>query len=323
LKDAGVNYICFTGGEPFLREDIFQILSYAQKCGFLINLLTNGSLIDKNVIKKLKAIKLFGVEITFHAMDERIFERITETKGSYQKVRKAIDLLLRNNIDLRLKTTGIKLNKKEVVKINRFARSLGVLHTFSGEIIPCHDYSAGPLKHSLTIDEICNLRQTCHPEMFFSYDEHGGLRSKQRKMHIKRSPYRLFNCEVGQNSFSIDPFGRMNLCLQVDRPQYQILKGSIQEGWQKIKDFVDNVKPPVDFKCKDCELLEYCGWCPGRSYLEKRDFVTCSLYVRKMAEYNKEKLLRLSIASLNKRERSKDERNQGLKKEFQYSYSPD
>lgn len=296
LKEAGVSYIGFTGGEIFLREDIFQILSYAKKCGFLLSLFTNGSLIDEEVIKKLKEIKPFSVEVNFHAMDEMIFDKITQTKGSYQKARKAVDLLLNNNIHLILKTSGIKLNKEEVVKVNRFARNLGILHTFSGEITPRRDGSTEPVKHSLSVQEIHSLRYACHPEMFPSHDEYGRFRIKP-EMSIKRSHHKLFNCEVGQNAFSIDPYGRMNLCLQINYPQYQILKGSIKDGWQRIKDFVDSLRPPEDFKCRDCGFLEYCSWCPGRSFLENRDFITCSPYFREMAEYQK-RAVSLSAASI-------------------------
>ena len=53
LKDAGTFHIGFTGGEPFLRRDLFQILDHAKKCGFRISLLTNGFLINRDNAKKL------------------------------------------------------------------------------------------------------------------------------------------------------------------------------------------------------------------------------------------------------------------------------
>ncbi|MFH1381236.1 MAG: radical SAM protein, partial [Candidatus Omnitrophota bacterium] len=46
LKKAGCFHVGFTGGELFLRKDIFKILNYAKQSGFRISILTNGFLID-------------------------------------------------------------------------------------------------------------------------------------------------------------------------------------------------------------------------------------------------------------------------------------
>ena len=86
LQELGCLYLGFTGGEPFLRKDIFDILWYAKRKGFQIIIYTNGSLIDKDKARELKCLSPNKVDITIPAMSKDIFERITGLKGSRDKV---------------------------------------------------------------------------------------------------------------------------------------------------------------------------------------------------------------------------------------------
>jgi radical SAM protein with 4Fe4S-binding SPASM domain len=52
-SDLGIRYIRFTGGEPLLRKDIFELITYAKKCGLKVRLNTNGKLLTKEIAKKL------------------------------------------------------------------------------------------------------------------------------------------------------------------------------------------------------------------------------------------------------------------------------
>lgn len=53
LANNGVNRIHFLGGEPFMREDMLDIVKYASKLGIVCSINTNGTLITKEVIEKL------------------------------------------------------------------------------------------------------------------------------------------------------------------------------------------------------------------------------------------------------------------------------
>ena len=53
LADAGILYLVITGGEPFLRADIIDILAYAVKLKFCVRVFTNGLLLHENIVKSL------------------------------------------------------------------------------------------------------------------------------------------------------------------------------------------------------------------------------------------------------------------------------
>ncbi|MFH1593478.1 MAG: radical SAM protein [Candidatus Omnitrophota bacterium] len=97
LKCLGVYRIGFTGGEPLMRKDIFEILDYANRCGFRFGLLTNGYLIDAKTADKLKKINVDKVDITFNSMCPETFAALSGAGDGYEKVLGAITLLLKRD----------------------------------------------------------------------------------------------------------------------------------------------------------------------------------------------------------------------------------
>ncbi len=89
--------IGYIGGEPLLRDDIFELLLYARKKGFFTSILTNGILIDEQMVKQLKKAKLGFATITLDAINSEEFDKI-KGKDSYNKVINAVKLLKKNNI---------------------------------------------------------------------------------------------------------------------------------------------------------------------------------------------------------------------------------
>ena len=64
----GVLAILFTGGEVFVRDDIFEILEYAYEKRFAVDIFTNGTLLDGDKIIKLKALWLKGIHFSVCAL---------------------------------------------------------------------------------------------------------------------------------------------------------------------------------------------------------------------------------------------------------------
>lgn len=64
LADMKVFHISFSGGEPLLRKDIFELLEYASEKNIGIELLTNGTLVTRETIRKLRGINLFTVQVS-------------------------------------------------------------------------------------------------------------------------------------------------------------------------------------------------------------------------------------------------------------------
>lgn len=124
LEKVGTFEIRFTGGEPTIHKDFFEILNYAKSLGFFISLGTNG-IWDK---EKLENIKNSGIRIIIISLDgPKDYNDSVRGIGTFDKVVSTLKQL-RENKDLVLKINCVltKQNKSYLAKIVKIADSLGV-----------------------------------------------------------------------------------------------------------------------------------------------------------------------------------------------------
>jgi radical SAM protein with 4Fe4S-binding SPASM domain len=81
LKKWGVDTLAFSGGEPLLNKDIFEIAAYSREQGFKNSLLTNGILVE-SMAKKI-AENFDVVQVSLHGT-EQTHDKLTGSKGSFQ-----------------------------------------------------------------------------------------------------------------------------------------------------------------------------------------------------------------------------------------------
>lgn len=92
LKQSGVTTIQFTGGEPFLRSDLIEILRSAKRTGLRTVVVNNGTLInEKNVLEFARNVDLVYVSLDAPEKDQH--EDIRGVRGIFEKIRKSITLL--------------------------------------------------------------------------------------------------------------------------------------------------------------------------------------------------------------------------------------
>ena len=280
LKNAGCFHIGFTGGEPLIRKDLFEVLNYAKINGFRISLLTNGFLINKNIAKKIASLgtSLNRVDISVLGATKETFEKITGKKGSFGKVLNSIKLLKAEGVDVQIKATLMKPNKDEFLMIKELAEKFDTMFRYGSTINPRINGDKSPLKYQVEPETVYKLmkklnlsRNLINEEVLEGWNPDNGGRKK------------LFKCGAGQSEVTISPYGEMNLCLEIPYPQYNILKGPFMEGWKKIKEFVKNFKPSKDYFCRDCVLAQFCNWCPAKGLLAEGALNRCTKQDRDQA----------------------------------------
>jgi MoaA/NifB/PqqE/SkfB family radical SAM enzyme len=86
LWDEGVPHVCFTGGEPTLREDLVDLIQYAEDLGQVTGLLTNGCCLqDQGYLDKLLLAGLDHLQITLASHQAEVHDRIVDVEGSWEK----------------------------------------------------------------------------------------------------------------------------------------------------------------------------------------------------------------------------------------------
>jgi len=292
LKDLGCFYLGFTGGEPFLREDIFKILWYAKRKGFQLIIYTNGSLIDEDKAEGLKQLSPNKIDITIPALSKRAFEQITGVKGSCDNVFKAIRLLHKNGVRLGFKSCLLKENEKEIKEIQDFAGSLGALHRLDDRLSPRLDGDREPYRYRGWLNEkpvAGNTSQVTRHRSDIKRQKCDLEECNINTEHRTPNTEHLFNCGVGVSQVTINPFGELKMCLLIDYPKYRILnkqvsgiryqvsgqENGLRDAWERLKELVADIKPDKNYQCDKCSLYSYCKWCPGQAWLYNRTFTAC------------------------------------------------
>ena len=217
MADAGTLELCLTGGEPLVRPDFFHIYEHAIRCGFLVTVFTNGTLITEAAADRFAMLRPHQIEISLHGLTSETFERITQGTGSYHRCFDGIGLLIDRQIPLTLKSTAMTLNQHEILAIKQYVASLGsVRYKLGEEMRPELDGGAGPFQYAL-----------CEGDLRIINQQDDDLRKESCQQPLTdRSP-----CQSGMQRFHIDAYGRLQLCSGNRQQSYDLRSGSFREGF--------------------------------------------------------------------------------------------
>lgn len=128
--------ITLTGGEPFQRKDLFEIIDHIRSTGLGLRILTNGTLISPTIAKKLKKLNIYDLRVSLDGMIPETHDRWRRVNGSFNKAVKGIKNLLEANVNLRICTTISKNNVDELGRFPDFLIKLGIKKWNVSTILP-------------------------------------------------------------------------------------------------------------------------------------------------------------------------------------------
>ena len=260
ISGAGCLWLLMTGGEPLTREDFPDIYLHAKRRGLIVTLFTNGTLIDESTARLLEKARPFFVEITLYGATRQTYESMTGVRGSYDACIGGIELLLKHNVPLALKTMITTINRHELALMKGIARSLGLRFRYDPVIHPRLDGSRSPYGVRVTPEEVVQL----------DIDDEERTRewiALRGKFNGTASAETLFNCGAGRDSFHITSRGRLRVCELVPLPDYDLRRNGFMDGFRLFPGIAARRLKGAR-TCAGCENLLFCSSCPGLSMLE-------------------------------------------------------
>jgi len=118
LVEFGVPVILFSGGEPLLRDDLFELASLAREQGIRVTLSTNGTLITEEIADRIRNIGFAEVGISLDGV-ESTNDRFRGKKGAYQAAIKGIRNCVALGLRVSLRLTITRFNYQEIPVIFR------------------------------------------------------------------------------------------------------------------------------------------------------------------------------------------------------------
>lgn len=111
-----------SGGEPFMRKDIFEIIEYSTKKGVEVSITTNGSLINKNMADRILESGLKNLNVSLDGIKHQTHDYIRNQKGCFEKVMKTISYTNQpdRKLCLVIATIFMGYNLKEIIPLVRW-----------------------------------------------------------------------------------------------------------------------------------------------------------------------------------------------------------
>jgi len=126
VKGLGAMAVHFSGGEPLLRKDIFELIGYAQSLGLLSRINSNGLLLNEENVKRLKEAGLTECGVSLDSAEPEIHDRFRGTPGLHAKTIQGIRMLAQYKIPIRVMSVAMKDSIPEgVARTIALGRNLG------------------------------------------------------------------------------------------------------------------------------------------------------------------------------------------------------
>ena len=216
LAAAGTLFLVFTGGEIFLRADLFDLTAYARKLGFVVKYFTNGFHITPKGAQRIAELGVYAVEISLYGANDQTYEMVTGIKGGFTKVEQSVKLLHEQGVRLILKTPALRQTIAEIPFMQAFARSYGASFRFDLLLIPRFNGDKQPLAHAVSDEQIIKL-----------YEELGANFASRVKQDAKPT-----TCSVGRWSAIIAPDGEIYPCIELRQSIGNVKKQPFRQIWR-------------------------------------------------------------------------------------------
>lgn len=125
LVDFGVPVILFSGGEPLLRRDLFELAAHARGCGIRIALSTNGTLIDDKTARVIKDLGFAEAGISLDGVGANN-DFFRGQKGAFDSAVRGIRSCIALGVRVSLRLTITSFNYQEIPAIFRLVEQEGI-----------------------------------------------------------------------------------------------------------------------------------------------------------------------------------------------------
>jgi radical SAM protein with 4Fe4S-binding SPASM domain len=288
LASINVPVLLFSGGEPLIRHDLFELGAYARDKGVRPVISTNGTLITPEVAKRIKEIGFQYVGVSIDGTED-VHDHFRGQKGSFAKTLEGIRNSLAAGNKTGIRFTVNKLNYHtlpdildivEREKIPRFCM-YHLVYAGRGKGMAELDTTVEQKRQTIellierTLDfhkrgiEVEVLTTDNHVDGIYIL-QHFERTQPERVEEIKQLLEMHGGCSAGQKMANVDPQGNVHACQfwghhslgnVREKPFSEIWQKNQDEFLLKLRDKAGN----VEGRCGECRYKSLCGGCRIRA----------------------------------------------------------
>ncbi len=232
-----------TGGEPFLREDLEAIITTLKPKSRRVVISTNGYFVDR-ILKLAKKHPWIGIRISTEGLPKANDEIRGMADGFDHSIRALAELRNMGVKDIGFGITISDRNIKDLMELYHLSKMMGMEFATAAvhNSFYFHKMNNGLANPQAAIDElqklIKELLESNHiKDWFRAYFNHGLIN------YIKGQP-RLLPCEMGHDSFFLDPYGEVFPCNVMEESMGNFREQSFEDVWysERAEEVRDKVR---------------------------------------------------------------------------------
>ncbi len=263
LKQAGIIFTLFTGGEVFLRKDAVEIMRMFADNGLVLEVKTNGTLFTPKLMDELAKLDLFDLQISVYEIKTGK-SSWTNSHYDYSRLSKNLKRLVYLGLPVTVAVLVGKHNIDHLQEYHDRLQETGVEEVFySPYLTPCRSGSKKGMELRLSSREM--------EEKLAPFLESIGAFIVQKEyrpnIEMDESP-----CYAGRDQIAIDPSGTVFPCLDFRVPVGDLQKESLSRILLKRKEVLSSFKLREIAKCQTCPLIKKCDSCIGTALIENSDY---------------------------------------------------
>jgi radical SAM protein with 4Fe4S-binding SPASM domain len=305
-------FLILTGGEPFLRKDLFEIAGYAAEKKFTTVLGTNGLLLREKEARAMRAHHVLGASISLDSTERDRHDAFRRLPGAWDGAVRATRVLADEGLDFSLHMSVTDWNVGEVPAMIDLARKLGakVLNFFflvrTGRGRDLTDIDAAAYERILTylaraqgvgggppsfVRRMLGMGGADRAPAFEDpwstpVGQSDGLLIRAKcAPHFRRILYELNpsspllrnyahgSCPAGKYYCRITPLGDVTPCPYMPVAAGNLRASSFADLWRGAPVFDDLREPRLGGRCGAGEFWKVCGGCRCRAYATHGDYL--------------------------------------------------
>lgn len=285
ILEVGKPTIVLTGGEPLLRDDLFEIAKYATDRGLRVILSTTGPLITPEAAAKIKDANILrvGVSLDFPVAD--LHDRFRGEPGTFNSTLSGIEAAQQAGLKVEVYSVIAKFTAPHLNNLLNLLLELGiatwnpVMFVPTGRGKTLKNVQLSPVEYEQTLNWLYEKENELRDRMLFGGDSipqrNRIVRQKGSERCIKSfSRLHLRGCKAGIEGCDILFRGKVVACSMLDVEAGNLRQESFAQIWYnsplflKLRD-ISNLKE----KCGGCEYQIVCGGCRARAYGNTGDYL--------------------------------------------------
>lgn len=263
---AGTLYLTFSGGEVFLRNDLFRLIEQARRLHFDVRLKSNALRITADRAARLRALGVRQVDISIYSPDPAFHDWVTRVPGSFVRTLEGVAWLRDAGITVKLNCPLMKQNVGQYREIRALADRLGVLWGFDPMITARNDGNASPVALRITQKDLAQVLQDpiVNP---------GAGKPTPAECPPHRPDPDEIPCGASHNACYISAYGDVMPCVALPIACGNVRDEPFAQIWHRSPEMVRvrAIRIRDLHTCSGCATARFCARCPGQALLEGGD----------------------------------------------------